>query len=135
VGVKDAAVLLSQWTCLPDVAPADVRKLIARGMLRAVAPSDWPMVEVDAVWTVDEPPAWLVRELREIGDERRAWWAASMHGWDAATALGLSRTDFDLLAAEAEIEAGDLGRYARRDVDRLRHALMAASAKRQQQAG
>jgi hypothetical protein len=132
VDLKAAATLLSGWARLPDVAPADVRELVERGMLPAFGFRGCPTVELEVParwvrhgvsrWDVPPPPAAVVEELRRLGEERRAWRVASMDRYDAAEELGLSLRDFDLLAAGHGVQPGRFGRYARSDVARLRRA-------------
>ncbi len=112
--MKQAAELLARWTRLRDVAPADVRMLTERGLLRIVDGGEWPLVELDEEFGA-------VEELRCIGEERRTWWAASMSRWDAAKALGVSPEAFDALAANAGLQPGRFGRYLRTGVISLRH--------------
>jgi hypothetical protein len=154
VDVKTAATLLGEWTRLPSVAPADVRELAERGMLRVVVPGDWPLVELDVPgmvvclpshggWPslgsgqrdVVRLPLELVEELRRVGEARRAWLTASCAPWDAAEALGMSREEFDALAAGYDVQRGRFGRYSRSDITRLRRALLAASPVPQELAG
>jgi len=129
VDLKVAAIVLGQWAGLADVAPADVRELVRRGLLAGFADPRWPLVEVAAPetrWKI-LPAAALVEELRRVGDQRRAWRAASCDRWEAAEELGLSLQDFDRLAARAGVEPGRFGRYARSDVERLRRARLQAT--------
>jgi hypothetical protein len=155
VGVKAAAVLLAQLTGLRDVAPADVREVAERGLVRVVTPGEWPMVEVDVPagtgvrLSLDWPMPYLIGapnelaspncplavELRRIGEERRAWRAASMLGFDAAEELGVRMEDFTELAARHGVQPGRWSRYARTDIERLRRALLAASSARRTLAG
>ena len=104
--MKQAAELLARWTRLRDVAPADVRILAERGLLRVVDGGEWPLVELDEKFGA-------VEELRRIGEERRTWWAASMSRWDAAEALGVSLEEFEALAASAGLRPGRCRRYLR----------------------
>jgi hypothetical protein len=152
VGVKTAATLLGEWAPLPDVAPADVRELAQRGMLRVVVPGDWPLVELDAPSMVvclpghggwpslgsDQQdagrlPLELVEELRRVGEARRAWLTASCGPWDAAEALGVSREEFELLAVRHGVRPGRFGRYRRPDVARLHRVLQLAGASAQEE--
>jgi hypothetical protein len=154
VDVKTAATLLGQWARLPGVAPADVRELAERGILRVVVPGDWPLVELDVPgmvvclpghggwaslgpgqWAAEHLPIALVAELRHVGVERRAWLDASCGRWDAAETLSVSREEFDALAARHGVQGGRFGRYSRSDIMRLRRALLAASPVPQQLAG
>jgi choline dehydrogenase-like flavoprotein len=129
IDVKRAAVLLAKRSGLPDVAPVDVREMAERGVLRVVVPGDWLLVGLD-----DLRAGWI-DELRRIGEERRAWRAASLDRFDAAEVLGRSWKEFPELAAQRGVQPGRFGRYARSDIDWLRHALMAAGAARQMRAG
>jgi hypothetical protein len=155
VDVKTAATLLGQWAHLPDVAPADVRELAERGIRSVVIPGDWPLVELDVPpgmvvclpghggwpslgpgqWGAGHLPIELVAELRRVGVERRAWLEASCGGWDAAETLGVSREEFDALAARHGVQRRRFGRYSRSDITRLRRALLAASPVPQELAG
>jgi hypothetical protein len=62
-----------------------------------------------------------VEELRRIGDERRAWWAASINRWDAAELFGVTVDEFDALAARHGLRPGHSGRYRRSEVLTLPH--------------
>jgi hypothetical protein len=112
---KDAAAALAQRWGLHDVAPADLRELAARGLIRVVLPGEWPLYDPDDFTAVEE--------LRRLGDERRAWWAASINRWDAAELLGLSLEAFDALAARNGLQAGRADRYLRTDVLALRTSV------------
>ena len=112
------------------MAPADVRELVGRGLLHACGGDPrWPQVELaspETRWDTP-PPAAVVEELRRVGDERRAWRAASCGRCEAAEELGLSVQDFEVVAARAGVEPGRFERYARSDVERLRRARLQAT--------
>jgi hypothetical protein len=110
---KAAAVALAQRWGLHDVAPADLRELAERGLIRAILPGDWPLYDVENFTAVEE--------LRRIGDERRAWWAASINRWDAAVLMGVNVDEFDALAARHGLLPGRSDRYRRSEVLALRH--------------
>jgi predicted ATPase len=60
---KEAAAALAQRWGLRDVAPADLRELAERGLIRATCPGRWPLYDVEGFTAVDE--------LRRVGDARR----------------------------------------------------------------
>jgi len=127
VPFKEAALRLGQWFRLHDVAPADVRDLAERGLL--------PIAVRWGVELVPDLPPDVIDELRRVGDERRAWRTASLDCWAAADRLGVSWDEVPDLAAEHGLQPGRFGRYARSDVERLRLALLVASATRLERAG
>jgi hypothetical protein len=110
---KAAAAALAQRWGLHDVAPADLRELAERGLIRVVLPGEWPLYDPDDFTAVEE--------LRRLGDDRRAWWKASINRWDAAELLGLSFEAFDAAAARNGLRPGRADRYRRTDVLALRH--------------
>ncbi len=109
---KEAAAFLARKWGLSDVAPADLRELAGRGLIRVVVPGDWPLYDLDGFTAVEE--------LRLAGDARRAWWRASVNRWDATEILGLSLDEFDALAASRGLQPGRFYRYRRADVLALR---------------
>src|SRR5258708_1881103 len=110
--LKETAVALERETGLRDVAPADVRELVGRGLIRIIAPGQWPLCDLEGFTAVEE--------LRQVGETRRAWLAASIGRWDAAEALGLCLEEFDALAARQGLQPGRFWRYRRTEVMRLR---------------
>jgi hypothetical protein len=124
VGIKEAAVLIAQQTGLRDVAPADVRELARRGLVRVVVPGDWPLVSLDIAARLGLT-AGMADELRLIVEGRQQWWAASLNRCDAAEALELTPAAFDALASHHGVEAGRFRRYARSDIERLRRLQFA----------
>lgn len=112
---KAAAAALAQRWRLPDVAPADLRGLAERGLIRVVLPGVWPLYDVEDFTAVEE--------LRQVGDERRAWWAVSLNRWDAADLLGVGIDELEVAAARRGLRPGHSDRYRRADVLALRHEL------------
>ena len=112
---RAAAAALAQRWGLQDVAPADLRSLAERGLIRIVLPGVWPLYEVEGFTAVEE--------LRRMGEERRAWWAVSVNRWDAAYLLGLSVDEFEAVVARHGLRAGRFDRYRRTDVLGLRDKL------------
>jgi hypothetical protein len=113
MSAKAATAALAERWGLHDVAPADLRELAALGLIRVVLPGSDPLYDVEGFTAVEE--------LRRVGNERRAWWAASVNRWDAAELLGLSLVEFDVLAAGRGLQPGRSDRYRRAEVDALRH--------------
>ena len=108
---RAAAAALARLTGLP-VAPADVRELAERGLVRVVAAGDWAFYELTGAAGMDE--------VSQVVAERLAWLAASVDRWDAAEALGLSQAAFQEAATRHGIRPGRFGRYCRADVAGLR---------------
>ena len=119
-GKAAAAALAQQWG-LREVAPADLRELAERGLIRVTCPGQCPLYDVDGFTAVDE--------LRRVADARREWLAASIDRWDAAGMLGLGVEEFDGLAAGCGLQPGRFGRYRRSEVEALRQDLLRENAR------
>jgi hypothetical protein len=111
---REATALLAQRTRLRDVAPADLRVIAERGFLRAKGDPRHPRFEV-----AELDGFTAVEELRQVGEERRAWRAASLDRSDAADALGLTLMEFDGFATRHGLQAGAFGRFERCRVSQL----------------
>lgn len=112
---KAAAAALAERWALPEVAPADLRRMAKHGLIRVVLPGVWPLYDVEDFTAAEE--------LRQVGEERRAWWAVSVNRWDAADLLGVGIDAFEVVAALRGLRAGRSDRYRRTDVLALRHEL------------
>ncbi len=121
---KEAAAALAQRWGLRDVAPADLREMAERGLIRVTCPGHCPLYDVEGFTAVDE--------LRRVGDARREWWAASIDRWDAAAILGLSVEEFGALAARCGLQPGRFGRYHRAEVVALPREPSQEMARRRQ---
>jgi hypothetical protein len=119
---KEAAAALAQRWALRDVAPADLREMAERGLIRITCPGHCPLYDVEGFTAVDE--------LRRAGDARRRWWAVSIDRWDAAEMLALSVEDFDALAAARDLQPGRFGRYGRSEVEAQRPDPSPANVRR-----
>jgi len=113
IGANRAAERLAGRTGL-EVDRADVETLAGRGALRVVGHYEgWPLYdprELDAV---------AAEVLAGVVAERQAWLAASLDRHAAATVLGWRVREFDAVVAQRGITPGQLGRYARADIDLL----------------
>ncbi|KJE19471.1 hypothetical protein FF36_06243 [Frankia torreyi] len=115
IGSEKSAQYLAERTAL-DVQRADVQALHERGILRPTGEfRGWPL------YAVKELDALAPDQLLAVVADRQRWLAASLTNAEAAELLGWSVGRFEVTAERGGLAPGRFGRYARADVEGLRH--------------
>jgi hypothetical protein len=115
-GAKRTAELLQEATGV-ELWSADVETLAARGLIEETG--EWKGYPLYDPRVGAEPSAEVAAALREIVEERVAWYAASATREAAAGRCGWTELEFENRAREAGMEPGQFGRWALEDVERL----------------
>ncbi|MBY8868723.1 3'-5' exonuclease [Streptomyces sennicomposti] len=115
-GAKRTAELLQDATGV-ELWSADVETLAARGLIDETG--EWKGYTLYDPKVAAEPSAEVAAALREIVEQRVAWYAASVTREAAAGRCGWTELEFENRAREAGMEPGQFGRWALDGVERL----------------
>ncbi|MGW3491522.1 exonuclease domain-containing protein [Streptomyces sp. NRRL F-5630] len=115
-GARRTAELLKSSTGV-ELGSADVETLAARGLIEETG--EWKGHALYDPKVAAEPSAEVAAALREIVEQRVAWYAASATREAAAGRCGWSEPEFETRAREVGMEPGQFGRWALEGIERL----------------
>ncbi|MGW1043705.1 hypothetical protein, partial [Streptomyces sp. NPDC002547] len=115
-GAKRTAELLQEATGV-ELWSCDVEQLAARGLIDETG--EWKDHTLYDPRVAAEPSAEVAAALREIVEQRVAWYAASATREAAAGRCGWTELEFEDRARAAGMEPGQFGRWALEGIERL----------------
>ncbi|MFJ8351296.1 exonuclease domain-containing protein [Streptomyces sp. NPDC094153] len=115
-GAKRTAELLQEATGV-ELWSCDVETLAARGLIEETG--EWKGYALYDPRVAAEPSAEVAAALREIVEQRVAWYESSVTREAAAGRCGWTELEFESRAREAGMEPGQFGRWALEGVERL----------------
>ncbi|MEU9796935.1 3'-5' exonuclease [Streptomyces sparsogenes] len=108
--LQGAVAGLELWSC-------DVEQLAARGLIEETG--QWKEYTLYDPRVAESPSAEVVAALREIVEQRVAWYASSATTDAAAGRCGMTSSEFEDAARAAGMKPGQFGRWALEGVERL----------------
>lgn len=115
-GAKRTAELLQEATGV-ELWSCDVEQLAARGLIDETG--EWKDYTLYDPRVAAEPSAEVAAALREIVEQRVAWYASSATREAAAGRCGWTELEFENRARELGLEPGQFGRWALEGIERL----------------